>query len=152
MANSKSVIIKEIAQELDSGFDCYYNLKNNEIVPIPNFSKFPNEEEFQEIFESDLQKVSAQKENFVKIEVLESFESFKIMERFINKVTNIDFKTNLEDILQKKKPFMNFKFTVESSKYRKLWFDFKRQELEKIVKKKLEILEFDQEKQIRLDE
>lgn len=39
MEYSKSKIIKEIAQELDCGNDCYYNPKTGEIISIPNFAQ-----------------------------------------------------------------------------------------------------------------
>ncbi len=39
MDNSTQNIIKEIAQELDCGIDCYYNPKANELITIPNFGK-----------------------------------------------------------------------------------------------------------------
>ena len=54
MDNLKQNIIKEIAQELDCGNECYYNLKTNEIIAIPNFSQVSDEEEFKEIFRKDL--------------------------------------------------------------------------------------------------
>ena len=43
-------IIKEIAQELDCGNDCYFNLKTKKIIAIPNLSQVFDEEEFKEAF------------------------------------------------------------------------------------------------------
>ncbi|OBX17483.1 MULTISPECIES: UPF0158 family protein [Bizionia] len=137
MNKPNSEIISEIVQELDSGCDCYLNNKTHEIIAIPNFGNFPDEVEFQELFKEDLMKVSEQASTFIKIEVLKSYESFKIMERFAQKLPNSQFKTKLETILLNKKPFQNFKLTVETSEYRKLWFDFKRQEMEEMVCQKL---------------
>ena len=137
MENSKSKIIKEIAQELDCGNDCYYNPKTDEIIAIPNFSNVPNEEELLKYFKAELKTVKINKADLIKIEVLESFESFKIMERFIDQVTNKQFQSELENILQKKKPFQNFKDTIDNSDFRQKWFDFKQSELEKIVENQL---------------
>ena len=78
MDNTKQQIIREIAQELDCGNECYYNLKTNEIIAIPDFSQFFDDEEFKEVFSESLQKVRKQKAAFIKIAPLESFESFKI--------------------------------------------------------------------------
>jgi len=137
MDNSNKNIFKEIAENLDCGFNCYYNSKTNEIVTIPNFSNISDEEEFKEIIQESLEKVNKQKTDFIKIEVLESFESFKIMERFVEKIPDQQFKSELENILKKKKPFQNFKYLIDNSDYRQNWFDFKQRELERIVENQL---------------
>lgn len=137
MANSNNNIIREIAENLDCGNDCYYNPNTHEIVAIPNFSHLSGEEEFNEIFRMDLEKVNKQKADFIKFEVLKNFDSFKIMERFVEQMTDQQFKSELENILQKKKPFQNFKHSVDHSDFRQKWFDFKQQELERIVKNQL---------------
>jgi len=138
MVKPDKKIIKNIAGSLDCGEDCYYNGKTGELVTIPNFSQMIDEEEFQELFEEDIKKVTQQKKDFIKFEVLESFESFKIMESFVEVITESQFRLELEHRLQRKKPFQNFKYTVETSKYRTLWFDFKQKELEKIVEEQFQ--------------
>lgn len=137
MDNSKSNIITEIAQELDCGNDCYYNSKTNEIVAIPDFSQISDEEEFKELFRENFAKVNNKKKDFIKIKVLESFESFKIMERFIEQLSDLNFKSELQYLLLNKKPFKNFKHKIDHSDFRQAWFDFKQSELEKIVKNQL---------------
>ena len=93
--------------------------------------------EFRESFGAELKKVKKNKAEFIKIEVLESFESFKIMERFIAQIANEQFQAELEIILERKKPFQNFKNTIDNSDYRQNWFDFKQNVLEKIVETQL---------------
>ena len=137
MENSKSKIINKIAQELDCGNDCYYNPKTDEIISIPNFEQISDEDEFIRAFGSELKKVTKNKTEFIKIEILESFESFIIMERFISQIANKQLQTELENILERKKPFQNFKNKIDNSDYRQNWFDFKTTELEKIVESKL---------------
>jgi hypothetical protein len=134
MDNSNQKIIKEIAGNLDCGMDCYYNSKTDEIIAIPNLSQVSDEEEFKKVFLGDLEKIKKQKSDFIKIEVLESFESFKIMERFVEQMTDDQFKQELENILIRKKPFQNFKHSIDNSDFRQNWFDFKQNELEEIVK------------------
>ena len=138
MEKLKSKLIKEIAEELDCGNDCYYNPKTDEIVAIPKLSDLMDEEEFEELFEVDLQKVKKNKADYIKIEVLESFESFKIMELFVEQMPDNPLKSELETILQRKKPFQKFKFAVDTSAYRASWFEFKQNELEKNVREQLE--------------
>lgn len=138
MDKSKSNIIKEIAQELDCGFDCYYNFKTDEIVAIPSFSQFSDEEDFKEAFSESLDKVKKHKTDFIKLETLESFESFKIMELFVEQLSDQNLKSKLENILVNKKPFQNFKHQVDNSDFRQNWFEFKQKELEKRVENELE--------------
>jgi formate dehydrogenase maturation protein FdhE len=136
--NLKQNIVKNIAQELDCGFDCYYNSKTNEIIAIPNFSQFSDEEDFKEAFRDNLEKIKKHESDFIKFEALESFESFKIMERFVEQVTDKKLKTELENVLTNKKPFQNFKHRIDHSDFRQNWFEFKQSELEKIVENQLD--------------
>jgi hypothetical protein len=136
--NTKQNIVKNIVQKLDSGFDCYYNFKTDEIVPIPNFSQFSDEEDFKEVFIDSLDKVEKHKADFIKIETLESFESFKIMEGFVGQLCDQKLQSKLENALANKKPFQNFKHLTDHSDYRQDWFDFKQNELEKRVENELE--------------
>jgi hypothetical protein len=100
MANTDKNIIKEIAENLDCGYDCYYNPNTQEVVAIPNLSNIYDEEEFNETFQVELEKVNKQNADFIKFEVLKSFESFKIMERFIDQLTDKQFQSELKNILQ----------------------------------------------------
>ena len=138
MKKPKSDIIKEIAQELDCGFDCYYNSKTDEIIAIPSFSQFSDEEDFKEAFRESLEKIEKHQTDFIKFEVLESFESFKIMERFVEHLPDHNLKSELINILENKKPFQTFKHKIDRSDFRQNWFDFKQSELEKIVETQLD--------------
>ena len=138
MANYDKKIINEIAQELDCGNDCYFNPKTKEIIAIPNYSIISDEELFEEFFGSDVEKVNEREADFIKLEVLQSFESFKIMERFVEQIDDQKFKAALENALQRRKPFRNFKYLIDDSDFRQDWFDFKQNELEKRVEKELE--------------
>ena len=138
MDNSRHNIIKKITQELDCGFDCYYNSKTNEIVTIPNYSHIADEDDFKEAFRADLEKVKKHQADFMKIEVLQSFENFKIMELFVEQLPDKKLQSELENVLANKKPFQNFKHKIDLSDFRQNWFDFKQSELEKIVKNQLD--------------
>ena len=138
MDNLKQNIVTNIAQELDSGFDCYYNFKTNEIVTIPSLSHIIDEDDFREAFRTNLEKVEKHKANFIKIEVLQSFESFKLMERFVEQLPDEGFKSELENALVNKKPFQNFNHFIDKSDFRQAWFDFKQKEIEKRVENELE--------------
>lgn len=135
----KSSIIKQIAQELDSGFDCYYNSQTNEIIAIPNFSQFSDAEDFRDNFQAELEKVKNHQKDFIKFEVLDSFESFKIMEQFVAQLSDNYFQSQLKNALLKKKPFQNFKQLIDHSDFRQSWFDFKQHELERLVASKMNL-------------
>lgn len=137
MENTKSKIINEIAQELDCGNECYYNPKTNEIIAIPHYSIIMDEDEFQELFQEDLEAIEKNRADLIKIDPLESSESFKIMEVFVDQIPEAKFKTKLENILKERKPFQNFKNSIDHSDFRQDWFDFKKIEMEKIVERKL---------------
>ncbi|WP_417874869.1 UPF0158 family protein [Xanthomarina gelatinilytica] len=83
--------------------------------------------------------MSKNKSDYIKVEFLEGFESFKIMERFVNQIPENQLKLDLEKALHNKKPFQNFKYSIETSDFRNLWFEFKQNELEKIVMDKLNL-------------
>lgn len=138
MTDLKNSIIIEIAQEIDCGSNCYFNAKTNEIIAIPNASNFPDYDMFEEAFENDIKKVTENASEYIKIEPLESSQSFNIMERFAETLPATDFKTELTFILESKKPFQNFKSKIDHSDYRTQWFAFKKIALEEIVVKQLQ--------------
>ena len=128
-------IINEIAQQLDCGNECYFNQKTKELVCIPNadLMAMGDEEYYREVFKEDLEKVKSQKKDLIKFEVPESFESYKIMENFKNQINDDKFKKKLDEALNRRKPFQNFKYLIDNSEYRDDWFGFKQKELEKMV-------------------
>jgi len=133
-------IIKEIAQELDCGNECYFNQKTNEIICIPNADLMATagEDYYKEMFQDDFKKIESQKKDLIKFEVSKSFESFKIMEDFKNQVQNDEFEKKLDQALNRSKPFQNFKNLIDNSEYREQWFEFKQKEIEKKVLKTIE--------------
>ena len=128
-------IINEIAQELDCGNECYFNQKTKELICLPNadLMETAGEDYYKEMFQDDFKKIELQKKDLIKFEVLESFESFRIMEDFKNQVENDEFVEKLDQALNRRKPFQNFKNLIDNSEYREQWFKFKQKEIEKIV-------------------
>lgn len=137
MDKHKQNIINSIAQELDCGFDCYFNVKTEEIISIPGFSYVLDMDDFEEAFEDNFNKIENQKSDLIKFEVLQSFESFKIMEDFVAQLSDKNLQEELNLILIQKKPFRNFKYRIDHSDFRQSWFDFKQKELEKRVETEL---------------
>lgn len=131
MDNLKQNIIKNIAQELDCGCDCYLNVKTNEVIAIPGNIYTSDQEDFT--------RIENNKTDFIKFDVLESYESFKIMELFVHQLTDENLKAELREVLKDKKPFQNFKNKIDQSHFRQDWFDFKQREIEKKAATELKI-------------
>lgn len=123
--------IKEIAEQLDCGFCCYYHKISGEIVSIPDFED--RMDDIEEFYGEDLAKIKKDKRNFIIINKPSSRESFEIMEDFIEEVKETKLRNELINALNKKKPFSHFKFLIENSDHRLQWFDFKAKQLQQYV-------------------
>ena len=129
-------IIRDIASHLDCGNDCYFNPKTTELIFIPhNFRDHYTEQDGY--WYKELEKINEDSESYIKFEIPTSFESFKIMERFLGEVDDTILNARLTIALSERKPFRNFKFLIDNSTYRNKWFDFKEKELEKMVREQL---------------
>ena len=61
-------------------------------------------------------------------EKMDSRESFRVMENFVDLVEDTELKNKLDLGLSLSKPFRNFKDIIDSeSEYREKWFQFKKQ-------------------------
>lgn len=126
-------LIKEIAELIDCGMVCFLNPDTLELVYMPQGMFDGTFDADTGPFEEDLERMDTEWERNIRIEPTESFESFRIMEQFIDEVDNRHLKNNLQNALEGKKPFRNFKNIVECSDYRQNWFDFKQKCLEEHV-------------------
>jgi len=129
--------IKEIAEQLDFGFRCFWNQTNNELVFIPDLVKHPEMDD--EFYQDDIEKVDNNFSDYVEIKPMESYEAFQIMTGFIDGLQYSNkLKSKLTFALTKKKPFREFKFTIDNSgPFRQQWFDFKDKKLKEWVCKKI---------------
>ncbi|HLS30771.1 MAG TPA: UPF0158 family protein [Flavobacteriaceae bacterium] len=137
MENAKSKIINEIAQDIDMGYDCYYNPQTDEIISIPDLDQALDEEVIYEAFGEQIKEVTDNSDKYIKFKPLWSRDSFKIMERFADQMEDQEFQAKLYNALNRRKPFRNFKNIVDSSDYRQTWFDFKIKALEEFVAEEL---------------
>lgn len=134
-------IINDIAQNIDMGLNCFYHPKTKEVITLfteEALWEFGDDEEYRTAFKESLEKVEGHEDEFIIIEPLKGFESFKIMEQFIDEVPDLAFQNELILALERKNPFRNFKYLIDNSHFREKWFAFKQSELEKIVKVVLE--------------
>lgn len=132
-------LLNPIAQSVDCGLVCYLNTDTLETEEIPKDMDMEPEDYELEFEDNDW--VEPQKyptwENFIRIEPLESIQSFKIMESFANSMEDKKFQEQLLYALNNRKPFANFKWKVDNSPYRQNWFDFKQKWIEGYVREEI---------------
>jgi hypothetical protein len=128
--------IKEIAEKLDCGFNCYWNTSTNELIFIPEIDGFGDNEE---LWKDDLKKVKKDKKQIKIIEKPASRESFQIMENFVDNLIDANpDKKMLQFILQNKKPFANFnRFIHQSADLREHWFAHKNESFIELVREQI---------------
>jgi hypothetical protein len=138
MKHLTKVQIKEIAEELDSSFKCYWNLKTNELFFVPDLMADVLVDE--ESWEEELDKINENAHDLVEIERPTSHDSFLMMAAFCEGLPDdLKLKAKLKQALNKRKPFREFKYEMDNDgDYRQAWFDFKAQKLEEWVTEKVE--------------
>ncbi len=128
--------ISEIVESIDCGMICFVNTDSFEMEDVPR-ELIEDPEEFEAMTGETAKNLDIKHtdwENYITIEPFESFESFKIMERFIEEVvSDRHLKYKLQNALECRKPFRNFKEIIDYSDYRQVWFDFKQKCLEEHV-------------------
>ncbi len=120
--------LQGIVDELEVGLKCFLNIKTHEVVAFPDEDQRLGMD--SEIWETEIEKVENDVEDFIEIKNMTSSESFLIMEDFIGTVGNARLKAKLNQAVQGHKPFSNFKHLIDQSvNYRNKWFAFKKDKL-----------------------
>ena len=130
-------IIKEIAEDIDCGMICFINTDTLETEKVPQ-TFFEDPEEYEMMTGMTVEEMGLKYldwENYISVEPLESYVSFKIMEDFVKTITDEILQNKLIDALNRRKPFANFKSIIDDSDFRQDWFDFKQQQSEEHVSK-----------------
>ncbi len=135
----KEETIKELADSIDCGFVCFLHKETGEIESyMEDVDLFLEEED---PWEDVIDKVDNNREDYIKIEKMDSNQAFRVMERFADRVDSEKFREKLINALNRGKPFRNFKYQIDDSDYRQDWFDFKLQENMQWVKEQIEASE-----------
>ncbi|MEB2776567.1 UPF0158 family protein [Algoriphagus sp. D3-2-R+10] len=114
---------------------CFFHIPTGTIESHPD----PQDPYFDpEPWEDLIEKIESDWGNYMRFEKMDSNEGFKVMENFAYSMTDSYFREKLLDELSRRKPFQNFKFTIDTSEYRQDWFDFKKKAYIDFVKKQLE--------------
>lgn len=118
--------IKEIAEFLDSGMKCYIHRETGNIKSVLDFESSQSDD--IEVWEDDIKELKENWDSYCEIKRMNSYESFKIMEDFVETVDATRLHDDLTNALNKKHPFQSFKWLIDNSGlYRQRWFDFRNQ-------------------------
>lgn len=135
--------IQQIVGAIDAGMVCFLNIDTLETEDVASEWL---DDDFDFEMETGVSKGEMDIfkhegwENCLMFKPLDSHDSFRIMENFASQLKNIPLQNKLINALNNRKPFANFKFHIDNSgEFRQQWFDFKQKQLEKHVKKLLEI-------------
>ena len=126
--------IHEISQDLQCGLKTFINKETGEFKSIMDPYEVYSDTEF---WEEELETIEKEWTEISVIEKMESWEAFQVMEDFVEEIEEERLKEYLLKILNRKRPFANFKAEIESSEYRQDWFDFKNKKYEEYVRIKL---------------
>jgi signal transduction protein with GAF and PtsI domain len=130
--------ITELADNLDSGLRCFVHKETKAIVTTPDSVNDPLSD--SELWDDANEVIENNFDSYAEIDKMDSRESFRLMEKFIEIVEDERLRDKLDQALRRPKPFWNFKFEVDNSgPYRQKWFDFKKQQLIEWVKEQLTV-------------
>jgi len=134
--------IEEIADNLDCGMRCFYNLKTGEIKTLLNFDSWIGADE--EPWEEESKEIDDNWVDYFEFEGFESHDSFRIMADFAERIDDTRLQDKLINALNRPKPFQNFKWQIDNSgEYRQQWFDFKKMRYIQSVKEQIDLKNFD---------
>ncbi len=130
--------IEEIADNLDSGMRCFYNLKSGEIKTILNFDSWIGAD--KEPWEEELNEIDENWGDYFEFDSFDSHDSFKIMADFAESINDSKLQDRLINALNRPKPFQNFKWQIDNSEaFLQRWFDFKKLRYIQFIKEQIDL-------------
>lgn len=128
--------ISEIGELLDCGMTCFYHIPTGEIESHPD----PNDGYFDpEPWQDLIDKIESDWGNYERFVKMDSNESYQVMERFANSLTDTKFRDKVIESISRRRPFQNFKRLIHHSEYLQMWFDFKNQSYIEYVRAQIEL-------------
>lgn len=130
--------ISEIADSLDAGMNCYFNIKSGVIKTIIDLDSWIGADE--EPWEKDIQEIEENYEEYIAFDRMNTNQSFELMADFADSLDNENIRRKLVTALNKSKPFRNFKWAIDNSgDYRNQWFEFNKNRYIEYVKEQIEV-------------
>ncbi len=128
-------ITAKAADNLSAGEVCFINTDTLEIESVSE-TILNDPDEFEAMTGETVDSLGLKYdewENCLRIDPLESRESFRIMEGFADNVSDKNFQQKLINSLNRNRPFANFKWLIDNSDYRQDGFDYRQAWLEQYV-------------------
>jgi hypothetical protein len=124
MSNATRDPIKEIAEQLDSGFRAFIHKTTGDLIFVPDENNFPDMD--LDAWGEELELLENNFLDYYEIDKWTSSEAFETMSAFADQLTDHNLQNRLFDALRNYKPFRGFKFVIDNSgDFRQQWFDFK---------------------------
>ena len=131
--------ISDIAQELEIGMVCYVHKETGEL------KSHPDEMMDEELWEEVIDEIDRDSESYIRIEGMDSRESYRLMERFIDTVEDKQLALRLSNAINVSKPFHNFRYELDySDEYLNKWYAFKSNQMVEWVKDQINLEMMDQ--------
>jgi Uncharacterised protein family (UPF0158) len=130
--------IKNIVQEVEMGMLCYFHIKTGELECVPDELKghAGYEEEF---WKDSLKKIKTHRRHYICFEGMESSESFRMMQKFIQDIKDDITCRRFQEIITFKKPFGHFKQLLNDYPLLKEeWYSFKDEQYRLFIQQQLE--------------
>ena len=124
-----------MAEHLLCGQLCFLNTVTGDFEYHPaEMDFFPDEENpWQEVID----KVENNWDDYMRIEPMNSNQSFAVMESFADQLEADGFRKRLLTALNRPKPFRNFNQLIHESDFRQEWFDFRQERNVEWVKEQI---------------
>ena len=131
----KEANIREMAELILRGHLCFLNTITGDFEYHPEeMDFFPDEENpWQEVIDI----VENNWDDYVRIEPMNSSQSFAVMESFADQLKADGFEKKLIAALNRPKPFRNFNYLIHESDFRQEWFDFRQERNVEWVKEQI---------------
>lgn len=130
--------IEEIADNLDFGMRCFFNLKTGEIKTLFNPDNWFEADE--DTWKEEFKEIQDNWADYFEFEGFKSHDSFQLMTDFAERVDNSILQDKLRSALNRPKPFRNFKWQIDNSgEFRQQWFDFKKMRCIHWVKEQIDL-------------
>ncbi|WMJ73013.1 UPF0158 family protein [Cytophagaceae bacterium ABcell3] len=129
--------IKVIAEDIDSGFQCFYNFRTKEAKSFVKPHELFSSDYY--IVDGDLKEIEDNPENYYEFRTVSSRDIYIFMEEFAVHVSDEDLQDKLLDALNMPKPFRNFKSELEEyDVFYDQWQEFKNKKIMKHLEKQIE--------------
>jgi len=115
--------IREMSELILCGHLCFLNTITGDFDYHPaEMDFFPDEDNpWQEVID----KIENNCGDYIRIEPMNSTQSFAVMESFADQLVS-ELRKKLLTTLNRPKPFRNFNYLIHESDFRQEWFDYRK--------------------------